>query len=312
MRIRLFIYLILLLFVMQNYSMAEICKEWSAPKKIGLLDKNILPEASGIALSKKYSDRLYHVNDSGNGSYFYITDLKGRNPKKILIKGYNSKGLDFEDISTGPCFSGDECIFIGDIGDNELSREFIEVIIIKESDDFGNSIKPDKRIKIKYPDGPHNAEGLAIHPNGDLYIVTKEADLENFKAYPSKVYRLSGGDIWRGNSEYYKPEHIGNIDLSKLEDNNLLILGQVLTGFDISDCGKKFVVLTYINAFEFDIDLSKVSGGENIKEEKIRVINLVPLSQQESISYINNSKAFIYDTEYIDEEQKIMRVDCID
>ena len=59
-------------------SHAELCNKWSEGSKLGVVDHNQINEASGIETSRIFPDRLYHINDSGGGQYFYITELDGK------------------------------------------------------------------------------------------------------------------------------------------------------------------------------------------------------------------------------------------
>ena len=43
-----------------------VCQKWSEPEVIGSLDTNLINESSGIAISKNYNNRMYHINDSGS------------------------------------------------------------------------------------------------------------------------------------------------------------------------------------------------------------------------------------------------------
>ena len=292
---------------------AAVCAKWSEAKKAGTLDYLRIDEASGVAVSAKFPGRLYHINDSGGGPYFYMTDMDGGNTKAVKIEGYDSKRLDFEDMSTGECGPGKSCIFIADIGDNRKRRDHAEIIAVEELEDFGGSVKPLKRIKIAYPDGPHNAEGFAVHRGGDIFILTKEENRDNTEAYPARLFRLPRDKWQNAGDDVVRPEYLGKIDFpSLLPDASPL--GQVVTSFDIATDGKKFLVLTYERAVEFGIDLSAgaLLPTSKMKEGKdYRVIEIMSLPQQESIAYVDGGSGFIYDTEHHLFEVPIMRVDCV-
>lgn len=292
---------------------AGVCARWGEAKKVGAIDHLRIDEASGVAVSAKFPGRLYHVNDSGGGPYFYITDMDGGNTRAVSIEGYDSKRLDFEDMSIGECGPGKSCVFIADIGDNRKRKDHVEIIAVEELGDFGSAVKPFKRIKIAYPDGPRNAEGLAVHPGGDIFILTKEEKSDYTEAYPARLYRLPR-DKWQdAGAGVLKPEYIGEIDFPSLLPN-ASPLGQVVTSFDISPDGGKFIVLTYERAVEFGIDLSagalpptsEMKGGKDY-----RVVDIMPLPQQESIAYVDGGSGFIYDTEHHLFEVPVMRVDCV-
>lgn len=302
---------IFLIFV--EMSNAELCSNWGEGKKAGVLDHKLIDEASGIEVSRKYPNRLYHINDSGGGQFFYISDLKGDNTQKIGIDGKGIKKSDFEDIGVGKCFDK-SCLFIGDIGDNKARKYSVEIIVIEELEQYGNTVEPLRRIKLKYPDGPHNAEGLSVHPNGDIYIVTKEENLRDFEAYPAKVYKLPA-EKWQGSTgKTITLDRVGGIDLQIL-DPPATAYGQVVSAFDIAPDGKSFLLLTYENAFEFNIDLSeqKIKPTDKLKKgQDYNIVELKSLPQQESIAYMPSGNAFLYDTEHHWFQVPIMKVNCLD
>lgn len=311
--------LLLLLFVGQLFyspqpAAGEICGKWGDAKKVGALDHLQINEASGIAVSRKFPGRLYHVNDSGGGPYFYVSGMEAKGTRPVRISGYESRRSDFEDMSLGECSPGKSCIFIGDIGDNLKRRDYVEIIVIEEVPDFGAAVRPLKKIKIAYPDGPRNAEGLALHPGGGIFILTKEEERDLTKAYPARLYRLPKDKWENAGDEVITLEYAGEIDIPSLLPN-ASPLGQVVTSLDVSPDGKKFLVLTYEDAIEFGVDLSagKLKQAAEMKEgEDFRVIEITSLPQQESVAYVDGGTGFIYDTEHHLFEVPVMRLDCLD
>ena len=65
----------LMMFALSN-PLLGLCEAWSKPEKIGALDTEMVDEASGLAISQVHSNRLYHINDSGDGPFFYQSDRK--------------------------------------------------------------------------------------------------------------------------------------------------------------------------------------------------------------------------------------------
>lgn len=63
----------------------------------------MINEASGLAISRDFADRLYRHNHSGGGPYCYITTFSGANTQRVKIQGYNDSGQDLEDMAPGPC-----------------------------------------------------------------------------------------------------------------------------------------------------------------------------------------------------------------
>jgi hypothetical protein len=303
----------IMLFMGAREASAELCKKWGGGEKAGTLDHLQIDEASGIAASGKFPGRLYHVNDSGGGPYFYVSRPDGGNTKAVRIEGFNALGSDFEDASLGPCSPGKTCLFIADIGDNNKRRKFVRIIIIEETEDYGRSAVPLKILKLAYPDSPHNAEGMALHPDGDIYIFTKEEDVDKMESYPAKLYKIEKEKWENAGDGVLKLEYAGELDLPGLSGSDSPF-GGVVTSFDIAPGGETFLLLTYEDAYEFDTDLSSSGlkpSGELVRDKDYSVIKLISLPQQESVSYIEEGRGFIYDSEYRVFDVPIIRVECL-
>jgi len=302
-----------------NTVLAGLCRNWSQGTVIGTLDHTIIPEASGMAASRKFPNRLYHINDSGGGPFFYITDLRGNHTQSVRIKGFDASHADFEDLSLGPCSPDKSCLFIGDIGDNHTARETIQILVIEEKGEYAGSVVPLHRVTLTYPDRPHDAEGMAVHPNGDIYILTKEVEFEQKQTlrqtFPAKLFKLER-EKW-GNSQGRVQTLIlvGEIDFPYLAAFPSDPPGHLVTAFDIAPDGATFLALTYQHAFEFRLDLalSSLKSARELKEgEHYQLIKLKLLPQQESLTYLPGAKSFIYDSEFLWKKVEIIRVDCLD
>ena len=169
------------------------CDTWSEPQQLGMLDHQIIPEASGIAVSKAFEDRLYHNNDSGDGPYFYVTDGTGAATQTVTVDGFEP--TDVEAMALGPCPDQRTCLYLGDIGNNARVGRNVRIVVIPEQEQLAERTTPLKIITARYPDTSHDAEGMAVHPNGDLFILTKEFNLITRIANPAKLYRLSASQI---------------------------------------------------------------------------------------------------------------------
>src|SRR5436853_7746983 len=113
------LFLLLLLFRLQDP--APAC-QWTHGTKIGEVAAPI-DEDSGLAISRKFPNRIYHVNDSGDSGRFFITDFTGKDLRIVNINGFAPE--DAEDLGIGPCAPSTDCIFVGDIGDNLRTRKTI-------------------------------------------------------------------------------------------------------------------------------------------------------------------------------------------
>ena len=254
---------------------AQLCKQWSEAVRIGELQVQ-LTEASGLAASRQFPGRLYHINDSGETGKFFITGMDGKDTRSVRINDFEPE--DTEALSLGPCPGKDSisCLYLGDIGDNDVKRKSIEIVVVDEVRNFSPTVKARSRLKLLYPDGPHDAESMAVHPNGDIYILTKENPARLYKANPNAV-------------------------LQTLTPVITLQPGGRPTDMAISDDGMRLLVLTYMDAVEYSMDFKQ--------QQKIR-LNF--LQQQEGVAYLPGSRSFIYSTEQLLQglPQWIMKVNC--
>jgi len=139
-----------------------------------------LPEASGVAPSRRSPGLLWSHNDSGEPTLFAF-DAAGVLKGRARVAG--ARVTDWEDISVGPCARG-SCLYIADIGDNNRARGQITVYGVPEPPPGESTTEPAQAWTGTYPDGPHDAEGAFMLPTGELFIVTKE------NAATAAVYRF--------------------------------------------------------------------------------------------------------------------------
>jgi hypothetical protein len=276
-----------------------------------VLDPAPLPEDSGIAESRLVPGRLYHANDSHNGPFFFVSDMHAGHLQKVRVEGLSN--IDDEDIAVGPCKEHSSCLFIGDIGDNRTNRKTIDVWIVEEQRDYGPSVTPLRHISMVYPDHPHDAEGLGVHPNGDLYVLTKDASYARQRALPARLFKLTHEDWQRGGNESRALTPVGEIDFSVLA-SDADFLARLPTALDIAPDGTRFIVLTYGDAYEFGVDLAhdRLKPTQALVEGKDYVrIRLQRLEQQECIAYLGKGGSFVYTGEApLHLAVPLMRVDC--
>jgi hypothetical protein len=130
----------------------------------------LLPEASGIAVSRHDPARLWAINDSGEAVVTAL-DAHGFVSGRVSLAGATVE--DWEAIALAACPHG-SCLYIGDIGDNNRNRSRITVYRLPEPATTIGSVAVTEVFHASYPDGPHDAEALLVSPDGSIYIVTKD------------------------------------------------------------------------------------------------------------------------------------------
>jgi len=146
------------------------------PLSVSLLGNfpDVLVETSGVAVSRSQPGVLWTHNDSGGGPRVYATDEAAHVEGVWRVRGADS--VDWEDIDLAPCplDPARDCLFVGDIGDNDRERPILSVYVFPEPDPAGGGGEVlARRLRYRYPDQPHDAEALAVAPGGALVIVTK-------------------------------------------------------------------------------------------------------------------------------------------
>jgi hypothetical protein len=142
-------------------------------------------ELSGLVRSRAQRDLLWSHNDSGAGPELFGLRADGRIAARPRVTG--AEAVDWEDIATGPGRDGRPLLYIGDIGDNASARAAIDVYRVLEPRVGDSASAPAARLRLRYPDGAHDAEALLVDPvRGDLVIVTKFIG-------GARAYRTSAG-----------------------------------------------------------------------------------------------------------------------
>ena len=118
-------------------------------------------ESSGLV---DRGDVVYTIDDSGDDAVVYGVDPgSGRTLSRTT---YADSVEDVEALAPG----AGGTVWAGDIGDNLHRRD--DVSVYRVTPDGGDQRAP--RYRLRYPDGPHDAETLLVHPRtGQVLVVSK-------------------------------------------------------------------------------------------------------------------------------------------
>jgi hypothetical protein len=273
--------------------LGALSKAYGQPRHLADLRDKAVDESSGVVASRRNPGFIWTHNDSGDGPFLYAFDRAGNKSGVWRVTG--AKAYDWEDIASGPgTIQGQSYLYIGDIGDNGKKRETITVYRVVEPAIAAGGADTDglipqlteqaEAIRLRYPDGRHDAEALAVHPTtGDLYIITKTRKMSSGAA----VYKLT------------RPFSTSAINaLAKVSDISLpsLVPGMI-TGADISPDGRKLILCDYFNAFEMVLPNDSTDGFDEIWNQPISIIRLGQRPQGEAISYRLDGQAILATSE---------------
>ena len=150
-------------------------------------DDSRFTEISGLARSQQYPGVLYLNNDSSDGPYVFAVDERScKTLATLRVSG--SRARDYEAIATGRDARGRAVIWLGDIGDNNDSWPYVEVMRILEPSSLRSQTVAAHHYRVTYPDMPHNAEALLANPaKPQLWIVTKQLASGSLYALPAPL-----------------------------------------------------------------------------------------------------------------------------
>jgi hypothetical protein len=136
-----------------------------------LADPRIV-ESSGLALSRRHPGVIWTHNDSGDQARLFAVGSDGRTRAVLTLAGVEAR--DWEALAAGRDDRGRPALFAGDIGDNNGVWPEVAVYRVTEPAALGNATVTSVRYRLRYADGPHNAEALLIDPRSNhLYVATK-------------------------------------------------------------------------------------------------------------------------------------------
>jgi hypothetical protein len=263
---------------------------YGPPTRLADLEDPAIKESSGIVASRSTPGLFWTHNDSGDGPFIFAFDNRGS--RKGVWRVVGASARDWEDIAAGP---GPErhknYLYIGDIGDNRERRSEIVVYRVPEpaitaADASSTKSKPrltesGETIRLRYPDGKHDAEALLVHPvTGNLYIITKIA-FANPSVYEAAVPLRT--DV--------------TIMLRRVAELNVpSLLGGIITGGAISPNGRRVAICDYMQGYEMTLPDSGESFS-SIWKQPLKTIALGNRKQGESITYRLDGKALLVTSE---------------
>ena len=215
-------------------AVAAACEGTLIAANGGTVSDAALKEISGIDAAGAGNPGIFWVhNDSGDSARVFAINAAGATQRIYSLSG--ATAVDWEDISVGPGpQAGVSYLYLADIGDNATSRAEIVVYRVAEptvTAGAATSLSGVAALRLRYPDGAHNAEALLVDPaTGDIVIIEKTA-----LGGTARVYRAPGNLA------------AGSLTTLALVGSLTLPSGstQLVTGADVSADGTQVAVRTY-------------------------------------------------------------------
>lgn len=169
-----------------------------------------ITESSGLAASHRHPGVYWTHNDNapGGGSqpFLYAVDSDtGETLAKITLDGPGVQARDLEAVSLGP--NGD--LYVGDIGDNQGGAwEEVWIYRLPEPAHLADATIAPTVYRVRYEDGPRDAEALMVHPEtGRVYVASKVRDGD------AALYAAPEDGLAEGTDAVTTLERVADIDL---------------------------------------------------------------------------------------------------
>ncbi len=206
---------------------------------VGRLQNARIDEASGLARSQRYPDVFWVVNDDGP-PVLYAIDGTGKDLGRVTVKDASNR--DWEDLASFT-LDGVPYLIAADIGDNAGKRKDVRLYVIEEPQAGDDKVEPAWRIEFTYPEGPRDAESVAVDLENERVLVLTKRDV------PALLYALP---LQPGTKKRIDAERLGVVDsLPQPTGSDLEFATKANswhwqpTSMDISADGTNAIVLTY-------------------------------------------------------------------
>jgi hypothetical protein len=250
---------------------------YGRPRVLAYLANREIDESSGMACSRRRAGVFWTHNDSGGGPRLYAFDTKGRDLATYTVLGAAAR--DWEDMAS--CMlDGKPHLVVGDAGDNATKRSFAAIHLIPEPAPDPNqrgikgTVRVARTIRYTYDDGPQDCEAIGVDPTTKrIYLVSK-----------------------RGKRTFYELPIPAKQDGRRLVARSIARLGiGQATAMDVSPDGRRVVVLTYLDAYEY-----ARAAGEKWPAALARKPRRIPMPfrrQGESVCYGPDGRALYLTSE---------------
>jgi hypothetical protein len=254
-----------------------------------------IEESSGIATSSVSDEWFFTHEDSGAESEFVAVGLDGR---LLATFRLNVQARDWEDMARGPDGEGGSSLFLADIGDNNAARDHGLLVhqvpepdVDPSADDVVVDTPPPVSYRLRYEDGPRDAEALLVHPRtGRLYVVSKGL-LGDPRVYVAPEELSPDEPNILEHVATFRPERTGTPGGPGIGR----VANQLVTAGDIAPDGSRLALRTYTDLYEWylqdDDDIADAVGRDPA------VTALPPTFQGEAVAYTRDGTALLTTSE---------------
>ncbi len=208
---------------------------YGAGRRLAQLANIQIGESSGLACSRQTPGAFWTHNDSGDDARLYLFDSRGADLGSCQVAGVDA--YDWEDLASFR-FKGRNCLLVCDTGNNGLNAAVQMIYLVEEPSRDPQTGRLPKQVRVRqtihfsYEDDFRNCEAVAVDPTSrTILLVTKEYGPQ------CSVYALAWPED--NPTKAFVARKIATLQLI------------MATGMDISPDGRRAIVTTYRDAFEY-------------------------------------------------------------
>lgn len=244
---------------------AEEMIVYREPIELCRIKSKKINESSGIAASRRHPNLFWTHNDSGDKPRIYCINREG---KYLGTCKFDKAGaVDWEDMCSYE-LNGKSKLLVADVGDNLTRRRSYRLYIIDEPESPTKDAKKVQVVRLRYSTGPINCEAVGVDAvSGKLLLVEKKRWI---------TCRVFMADLPKDGDKELIAKPIGKIGVP------------IVTAMDISPDGKRAIVLTLGQAFEFS--RAENETWQDAIAKKPRTIDMPARKQGETICYGANGR----------------------
>lgn len=214
-------------------------------ERTGFFNSSRFRESSGVAVSRQYPGILWTHNDSGDGPYLMVTNLRGQYLGRYRVRGAENR--DWEDLALAPCAPAEDleesitCLYIADTGNNRSRDHELNLYLVPEPDPNDEPEDEDRRteksieIELDLPGDPVDIEAMAVSPERQVYFFSKGREGRIF------AYYLEPSELLEDKAE---AQLLDGLDIAPSR-----MVGRLVTGAAISPSGNRLAIRTYTEVY---------------------------------------------------------------
>ena len=266
----------------------------------GRLENPKIDEASGLARSQREPGVLWIINDSGAKEILHAVDHTGASLGETELKQSTNK--DWEDLASFR-LDGDPYLVVADIGDNAARRKTRTLYFLKEPEAGKKKTTVDWEVRYKYPNGPRDAESVAIDIENERVLILSKRDI------PPMLYEVP---LKTDDDKKVTAKWLGTIDsLPRPSRQDVEFAPKTNdwhwqpNGMDISDDNRAAVIMTY-RAVYYYLRKKGQDWFDALNSEPLR-IGLGNFQNAEAVAFVDDRRTVMVTGE--NKNSLLLRVD---